>query len=135
MSASQVTWDTPAQQSAPDVQWDDQPSSATSRLGSSLLSGAGVVSNEQGKKFFMHPVDTLKAMAQAQGELGWRAKKELQNADYVRGLTHATEYLLPGLGPVLAHSGDQLGSGDIAGGIGTMVGAGANSRRVQGWLN
>ncbi len=74
----------------------------------------------------MHPVDTLKAMADAQGELGLRAKKELQNADYVRGLTHATEYLLPGLGPVLAHSGDQLESGDTAGGIGTMVGAGAN---------
>ncbi len=104
---------------------DEQPSAA-SRFGSNLLSGAGVVSNEQGKNFFVHPLDTLKAMAQAQGELGVRAKNELSNADYVRGLTHATEYLLPGLGPVLAHSGDQLESGDYAGGIGTSLGAGVN---------
>ena len=125
MSGPQVTWDAP-QESAPEVHWDDQPSSAASRLGTNLLSGAGVVSQEQGKNFFIHPVDTLKAMAQVQGELGQRAKAELQNADYVRGLTHATEYLIPGLGPVLAHSGDQLESGDTAGGIGTMVGVGLN---------
>jgi hypothetical protein len=105
---------------------DQQQPSAASRLGSNLLSGAGVVSQEQGKNFFVHPIDTLKAMADAQGELGQRAKKELQNADYVRGLTHATEYLIPGLGPVLAHSGDQLENKDYAGGIGTMVGAGLN---------
>lgn len=126
MSGSQVTWDTPQQQSTPQVQWDDQSPSAASRFGSNLLSGVGVVSQEQGRNFFMHPVDTLKVMANAQGELGLRAKKELQNADYVRGLTHATEYLLPGLGPVLAHSGDQIESGDTAGGIGTMAGAGLN---------
>ena len=126
MSGPQVTWDSPQQQSGPEVQWDDQPSTAASRLGGNLLSGAGVVSQEQGKNFFVHPIDTLKAMADAQGELGQRAKKELQNADYVRGLTHATEYLIPGLGPVLAHSGDQLENKDYAGGIGTMVGAGLN---------
>jgi hypothetical protein len=126
VSGPQVAWDSPQQQSDRQVQWDDQPSSAASRLGSNLLSGAGVVSQEQGRNFFMHPVDTLKAMANAQGELGQRAKKELQNADYVRGLTHATEYLLPGLGPVLSHSGDQLESKDYAGGIGTMAGAGLN---------
>jgi KTSC domain len=105
-----------------------QPSqpSAASRLGSGFLSGAGVVSQQQGKDFFVHPVDALKAMAAQQGELGERAGKELQNGDYVRGLTHGVEWLLPGLGPVLAKSGDQLESGDIAGGIGTTLGAASN---------
>ncbi len=82
-----------------------------------------MVSQEQGKSFFMHPVDTLRAMANQQGELGKRAGEELKNKDYVRGLTHAVEYLMPGLGPTLAHAGDQLESGDIAGGAGTTVGA------------
>ena len=35
-----------------------QPSAA-SRFGNSFASGAGVVSNEQGKNFFVHPLDTL----------------------------------------------------------------------------
>jgi hypothetical protein len=96
---------------------------AASRLGTNLLSGAGVTSNEQAKQFFTHPIDVLKGMAQSQGELGIRAKKELENKDYVRGLTHAVEYLMPGLGPNLAQAGDQLESGDIAGGVGRTVGA------------
>jgi hypothetical protein len=104
---------------------DAPQASAFQRLGESALSGAGVVSNEQGKNFFLHPVDTLKAMAKLQGELGERAGKELANKDYVRGLTHGVEWLIPGLGPTLAHSGDQLESGDTAGGVGTTLGAAA----------
>lgn len=104
----------------------DTPPDAVSRFGSSFASGAGVMSNEQGKNFFAHPLDTLTAMAQTQGELGARAAKELKNKDYVRGLTHAAEYMLPAIGPALAHSGDQLESGDIAGGAGTMLGVGGN---------
>lgn len=102
------------------------PPSAASRLGSNFLSGAGVVSNEQGKNFFIHPVDALKAMADQQGALGERAGKELANKDYVRGLTHGVEWLIPGLGPILAKSGDQLENKDYAGGTGTALGAAAN---------
>jgi KTSC domain len=108
-----------------------QPSAA-SRLGSSFLSGAGVVSEQQGKDFFVHPVDTLRAMAETQGELGERAGKELSNGDYVRGLTHGVEWLMPGLGPVLAKSGDQLERKDYAGGIGTTLGAAANIIAAHG---
>jgi hypothetical protein len=113
-------------------QWDDQksaqqppaaPDSAASRFGSNLASGAGVTSTEGAKQFFTHPLDVLKAMAQQQGELGVRAKNELANKDYVRGLTHAVEYLMPGLGPNLAQAGDQLQKGDIAGGVGRTLGA------------
>ncbi len=65
-------------------------------------------------------------MVNTQGELGERAGKELANKDYVRGLTHGVEWLLPGLGPDQAKSGDQLESGDIAGGTGTTLGAAAS---------
>lgn len=104
---------------------DPEQASAFQRFGESSLSGAGIVSNEQGKNFFLHPVDTLKAMAKLQGELGERAGKELANKDYVRGLTHGIEWLIPGLGPTLAHAGDQGESGDIAGMTGTTLGAAA----------
>jgi hypothetical protein len=109
---------------APPAATPPQPS-AFQRLGDSALSGAGVVSNEQGKNFFLHPLDTLRAMANQQGELGARAQKELANKDYVRGLTHGVEWLMPGMGPQLAKAGDQLDSGDIAGGVGTTLGVAA----------
>jgi hypothetical protein len=129
VSDPQVSWDaTPATPPPPpSVEWDTPPqASAFQRLGESALSGAGVVSDEQGKNFFIHPVDTLKAMANLQGELGKRAAKELENKDYVRGLRHGIEWLIPGLGPTLARAGDQLESGDIAGGTGTTLGAAAS---------
>jgi hypothetical protein len=120
-------WDkAPATLPADFDKWDqpkEQQASGVERFGKGMLSGAGVVSNEQGNNFFRHPIDTLKQMAQGQGELAVRAKSELANKDYVRGLTHAVEYLMPGLGPTLARAGDQLNSGDIAGGAGTTLGA------------
>jgi hypothetical protein len=96
---------------------------AGSRFGNNLLLGAGVSSNEEAKNFFVHPIDTLKKMATTQGGLGIRAKNELANKDYVRGLTHAVEYMMPMLGPNLAQAGDQLEKGDIAGGTGRTLGA------------
>lgn len=102
-----------------------KPESAASRFGSSFASGAGVVSPEQGKNFFRHPLDTAKSMINAQGELGERAGREFKAGDYKGAVAHGAEFLLPGIGPTLAHSGDQLESGDVAGGIGTMAGAGA----------
>jgi hypothetical protein len=97
--------------------------SALSRLGSSYASGAGVVSQEEGKRFFTHPLETIKGMAEAQGELGAQAGRELKSGDYVRGITHGIEYLIPGMGPTLAHAGEQAENKDYAGAIGTTLGA------------
>ena len=82
----------------------DQPS-ATSRLATGIAQGAGVVSKEQGKNFFLHPIDTARNILRTQGELGIRAGKELKSGDYVRGITHGIEYMLPGVGPTLAARG------------------------------
>lgn len=123
----------PEQQAAPPTP------GAMKRLVSNFGQGAGVVTPEQGKNFFLHPIDTAKGMLEAQGELGQRAAKEFKNKDYVRAAQHGIEYLLPGVGPALAHAGDQLESGDIAGGAGTTLGVGASlvadPERVQGGLS
>ena len=116
---------TPDQASAPPVTiTPDPPPSAASRFAGSFARGAGVVSSEEGKNFFTHPVDTAKGMLESQGELGARAYQEFKSGDLAHAFQHGIEYLLPGLGPTLAHSGEQLESGDIAGGVGTTLGAG-----------
>lgn len=99
---------------------------AAQRFGQSAYSGAGGVSDEEGKNFFEHPLDTLHGMINSQGELGARAGRELKSGDIKGGLTHGAEYLLPLVGPTLAHSGDQLTHGDIAGGAGTLAGLGGS---------
>jgi hypothetical protein len=96
---------------------------AASRFGTSLASGAGVMSKEDTKNFFLHPIDTLKKSFEAQGQLGEQAKQDFENKDYVRGITHAVEYMMPFVGPNLAQAGKQLEQGDIAGGVGRTVGA------------
>jgi hypothetical protein len=96
---------------------------AAKRLASSFASGAGVVTPEQGKDFFVHPLKTGKGMLEAQGELGMQAGRELKSGDLVHGITHGIEYLIPGMGPTLAHAGKQLEDKDYAGGIGTTLGA------------
>lgn len=103
----------------------EAPPSATSRFMGNALRGFGVTDSEGAKNFFRHPIDTLGAILNEQGELGKRAGREFKSGDYLGGLTHGAEYLLPGIGPSLARSGDQLQSGDIAGGLGTMTGTGA----------
>lgn len=103
----------------------EQTPGAIKRFAQSAYQGAGGMTSEQGKKFFTDPIGTAKGLLEAQGALGAQAGRELKSGDYVRGLAHGIEYLIPGLGPTMAHSGEQLESGDIAGGTGTLLGAGA----------
>jgi hypothetical protein len=112
---------------------------AASRFGTSLASGAGVMSKEDTKNFFLHPIDTLKKSFEAQGQLGEQAKQDFENKDYVRGITHAVEYMMPFVGPNLAQAGKQLEQGDIAGGVGRTLGAAvpivAGSPEVQSGIS
>lgn len=88
--------------------------------------GFGVTTPEQGKSFFTDPVGTAQGMLEAQGELGQQAVGEFKKGDYKGAIQHGAEFLLPGLGPVLAHSGKQLDEGDYVGGVGTLAGVGAS---------
>lgn len=90
--------------------------------GREFASGMGVVSSQEGKDFFRHPMKTGQGMLESQGELGKRAWGELGKGDIKGGLTHGLEYLMPFIGPQLARQGDMLESGNIKGGLANMAG-------------
>lgn len=72
------------------------------------------------------PIQTVKGIGQAQGELYAKAAKAFKSGDYVTGARHGINYLLPLLGPALDAQADKMMQGDIAGGIGGTVGIAAN---------
>lgn len=119
-------------QSTDNVQQPEQPQpSAASRLGNNLATGLGAMpgTNEEVKQKLVqianHPVDTTtqfaKGVLDAQGELAHKAKDAWQKGDHVGAAAYALYYLMPGIGPQLAKSGEQYSSGDIAGGLGTNL--------------
>jgi len=101
----------------------DAPPSAISRLGHSLLAGMGVTDDESAKRFFEHPLDTAANIFKGQGELAVKAKDAYNRGDYKGAVVHGLNYLMFGLGQQSDQAGEQLQHGDIAGGIGTMMGS------------
>ena len=102
---------------------EKNPESASSRFGTNLLSGLGVTSNEAAKNFFVHPLDTVIKSLEAQGELAKKAREAYDKGDYMGALQHGLNYLLPFIGQQTDQAGEQLKSGDIAGGVGRTIGA------------
>jgi hypothetical protein len=101
--------------------------SATSRF----LTNAGEMLNPVaiGKGLYdavTSPIDTLTNVASAQLDQGKKAyetaRHAQQPADYLAALGHAGAAVLPVLGPAAAAAGEQIGSGDIAGGLGKGAG-------------
>ena len=99
------------------------PPSAVSRFGSSLLSGLGITSDEQAKQFFTHPLKSLMDSIEAQGQLAQKAKAAYDRGDYMEAVQHGLNYLVPFVGQQTDAAGNQLKTGDIAGGIGRTLGA------------
>jgi hypothetical protein len=79
-----------------------------------------------------HPIDSAKllynAASQSQQQLIDKAY-DYQNrpglGNKVKGLAYGVYSAIPFAGPTLAHAGEQMESGDMAGGIGTTLGAAA----------
>lgn len=73
-----------------------------------------------------HPIESAKllggAMLNAQGQQFSKAKQALNQGDYVQAAGYGLAGATPLLGPGAAHAGEQFGSGDIAGGLGTTTG-------------
>ncbi len=69
-----------------------------------------------------HPVDTATAIVQAQGEQFGQARDLLREGRYSEAVGHAAAGALPLVGPAAAAAGEQIASGDIAGGIGKAAG-------------
>lgn len=108
-----------------------QPASTTEqapayqRAKDSFLSAIGVTNDEGAKKFFLHPIQTFMDSMNAQGDLAVQAKEAYKRGDYQSAVQHGLNYMLPFIGQNTDKAGEQLKSGDIAGGIGTTLGTAA----------
>jgi hypothetical protein len=66
--------------------------------------------------------EDIKGIASAQLEQFKKAKSAYDKGQYSEAVGHTIAGGLPLLGPVAAHAGEQIGSGDVAGGFGTAAG-------------
>lgn len=69
-----------------------------------------------------HPIETAKALVGAQVAQGKQAMDLARQGRYTEALGHAGAAALPLLGPAAARVGEQIGSGDVAGGLGSLTG-------------
>jgi hypothetical protein len=69
-----------------------------------------------------HPIDTATQMLQNQGALADKAKAAFQGGDYVTGLRHSLDYLLPVIGPSIDAMGDKAQAGKAAEALGEATG-------------
>lgn len=68
------------------------------------------------------PIETGKAMYGAQMNQLDKAKQAFSEGRYSEMVGHGAAAALPLVGPVAAEAGEQIGAGDIAGGLGKMTG-------------
>lgn len=69
-----------------------------------------------------HPVDTGKALVGAQLEQFGKAADAFKEGRYSEAAGYAGAGVLPVIGPVAANIGEQIGGGDVAGGLGAATG-------------
>jgi hypothetical protein len=70
----------------------------------------------------LHPADTVKALLDAHKEQYEQAKQLYDDGRYVEAAGHLGAAALPLVGPAAAHAGEQIASGDVAGGLGSGAG-------------
>ena len=92
-----------------------------------LLQNAGSVLNPitiaQGAAHaVMNPGDTYNALVDASADQFNKARDAFGEGRFVAGVGHGAAGVLPGMGPAAADTGEQIRSGDIAGGLGALAG-------------
>lgn len=77
---------------------------------------------------FAHPIDAISnlplvadAALKAQGAELPKSIESFKRGDIGGGLSHGLGYVLPVVGPALANAGEQIRSGDVAGGLGATA--------------
>lgn len=117
-------WDLKASQ--PPMPASDAPAepqgSAVQRFGAGLMQTANPVAIAEGLyNTFRHPIDTATGIYDASAEQVRKGTDELQAGNYGQA---AARYAaaMPIIGPQAAAIGEQIGSGDYAGGAGALVG-------------
>jgi hypothetical protein len=100
--------------------------SAYRAMGGGALGDTNAEVRQRLKEIAQHPVDkTLefgKGILDQQGELAAKAKEAWKAGDHTGAAAYALYSILPGIGPSLAKSDQQLAGGDVAGGLGTITG-------------
>lgn len=117
-------WIGPAMASAIAVAENSPPSGgAAGRFGEGLWKNLNPIAALEGLySGVTHPIDTIKAIGQAQGaELG-KARENFQQGRYAEAVGHGAAGVLPLIGPASAAAGERIGSGDVAGGLGEATG-------------
>lgn len=74
----------------------------------------------------MHPIDTAHQVLQNQADLAGKSAESFKNGDYVSGMRHALNYVIPLLGPQIDEAGDKTANGKVAAGLGQATGIGLN---------
>ena len=69
-----------------------------------------------------HPIDTAQAVIGQQADQFGKAKQAFSEGRYSEAAGHGVASALPMIGPAAANAGEQIGSGDVAGGLGAGVG-------------
>ena len=78
-----------------------------------------------------HPLDTGQAILQAQGAQFDKAAQAFQQGRMVEGAGYGMAGIVPIIGPLAAETGEQIASGDVAGGAGKAAGILAPIGAVQ----
>jgi hypothetical protein len=71
-----------------------------------------------------HPIDTLKGITNSSAEVEKKAEEAFKRGNYVEGMRHALNYLLPVIGPQTDKAGDQAQRGEYAKSAGGTLGIG-----------
>lgn len=96
--------------------------SAVGRFARNLGSALNpITALEGGAAALLHPIDTAKGLLAAQVNEGRKAIADAKAGRKIEGMGHAAAALLPLLGPAAAAAGEQIGTGDVAGGLGKAV--------------
>lgn len=73
-----------------------------------------------------HPIDAFSNLLQSHSDEAQKAIENWQQGQYSEAVGHGAAAMLPVLGPMAAHIGERIGTGDIAGGLGEAVGLASN---------
>lgn len=70
----------------------------------------------------MNPIDTVTSLAGAHADQAKKALSRAKEGRYIEAIGHGAATVLPLLGPAAAAAGEQIATGDVAGGLGKGVG-------------
>ena len=96
---------------------------ATSPMGRAVQGFAGAVNPIPAiRSLVTDPVNTVKSLGNAQLDQFKKAKEDFGQGHYSEAVGHGLAGALPLVGPAAANAGEQIGSGDVAGGVGNGLG-------------